>query len=151
MSKSEIFSLTQAFIEENTACTEALAELKKGTEIRIILEGSIECACFYDGKRARLEKRLATNPDVEFHVLSEAIRRLTTLPGDNMAELGIEICREILAGNIEIRVISGALAIATKGYLSIIIAAGPDFMSFLAKHGFSSINKITQTIRNLSK
>jgi hypothetical protein len=149
MPYEEAIELVRQFIEEKPACSQALAKLKKGVEIRVLLDGKDELAIFHDGEKGRMEVRAASSPDVEFTVNTAAVQRLHGLSGDNMAKLGIEVVREIASGNASVRVCGSIFGVLRNGYLSIIKEAGPDFTKFLASYGLSSINKVIGVIKRL--
>lgn len=149
MSFDEAIRITTEFVDTSPACEGALSHLKAGTEIRVMIEDRVECALFFSENRAVLEKRAANNPDVQFTLNLEAVRRLQTMPKDNMSALGIEICKEIVAQNISVSVCGNLMGVMRNGYITIIRHAGPDFMKFLAGHGFGSLTKIMGAIKKL--
>lgn len=128
---------------------EGLRHLKKGTEIRVIVADRHEAALFFDGQKAQLEERPARSPDVEFSLSPDAIAFLKDLPGEDLAEFGIEVVKQILAGTVKVRVCGSVLNVLTKGYLGIIKEAGPDFLRFLAQHGLTGVSKIAAFIKNM--
>ncbi len=150
MSENDLFLKTKKFIEEKPASAEAIKELSAKSEISIILESRIECAYFFqDGPR--LEQRKAKNPEVAIYVNSEAVRRLETISGDNMAETSVEILREVVAGNIKLSIVGSVTGLINHGYLKIITKAGPDFFAFLSQHGMTHLFKAMAYLRNIKK
>lgn len=149
MSKSELFQVTKMFIEEKPAVAEALMELRQGTSIALLLDGKLEAYCFYSDEKAHLVEGTAPQSDVLFEVSTEAMRQLAALPCDHLAETGIEIVRQIVAGNVKIQLTGPSKNILTKGYLNIIKKAGPDFLNFLAQYGLKNMFKIIATIKKL--
>ena len=149
MTESQIFLMTQNFIETKPAVTLALKELKNGTSLTLSLEEREDCHCFFDQKSARLIPGKGENSDVLFKINPEAVRRLSALPCETLSETGIEIVREVLAGNIQIQLLGSPKNILTNGYLKIISAAGPDFLNFLAQHGLKNIFKIISFIKSM--
>ena len=147
----ETFELVKKFLEEKPACSEALKYLKNGVEISVNIENNTPCSLFMDNGQARFERRAARNPDIEFVLFPEAIRRLADHPGDQMAPLGIEIIREIAIGQIKISVVSGVSQVLSRGYLKIIKAAGPDFAKVLTYHGLNSLTQIISFVKQLKR
>ena len=129
----------------------ALRKLKTGTEIRILVDRQNEFALFHDGTSARIEERAARAPDVEYAISLEALRVLELHPGDNMAQFGIAVLEQVLAGGVQIRVCGSVMAVISGGYLNIIIAAGPDFYAYLSQHGVQNIGKITALFTSLRR
>lgn len=151
MSENEFFLLTKKFIEEKPAVKEALRELRTGVSIEISLEDRLETHCFYKEGQCYLQQGKAPRSDVRFVVNAESVRRLSDMPCDNLAQTGIEIIREILAGHIQLQLIGSAKNILTDGYLGILRKAGPDLFSFLAEHGLKNIFKVMAFIKNMKK
>ena len=151
MTETELFAKTRDFITLKPACNEALSQLKKGKEIRLILDGKMECACFNTGTGAGIEQRPATNADVEFKINSEAVRRLAEIPGENLADTGVEVLREVLADNIEVKLVGSVKNVLTDGYVNIMRKAGPDFFAFLAQKGLTNIFKVIGYIKKMKK
>jgi hypothetical protein len=149
MTESQIFLMTQNFIETKPAVALALKELKMGTSLSLNLEDREDCHCFFDQKSVQLKPGKGENSDVLFKINAEAVRRLSSLPCETLSETGIEIVREVLTGNIKIQLLSKPQNILTNGYLKIITAAGPDFLNFLAQHGLKNIFKIISFIKSM--
>ena len=151
MSEKTSFQALFALVKNQPVFADGLQHLKKGREIRIIIDGTKECALFYSNGSPQLEERSAEKPDIEFQLHTEAIRRISASNPATMAEFGILVIKQILAQTIQIRVCTGLISIVQGGYLKIITAAGPEFLGFLAKHGLSNIGKIQGLIKSLKK
>lgn len=151
MSFNDAFQAAHNFFTTKTASKDALRHLKKGHEIRLLLDAREECALFFQAGQVVLEQRPCPVADVEFTIGPEAIRLLSTHAGESVAQLGIDIVKEVVAGNVKIRVCGSILRVLTGGYLGIITSGGPEFMGYLATHGLTSIGKITKLIRSLKK
>lgn len=149
MSQETAFDLAKEFFETKPAVRQALQHLETGVEIRVLLNDREEAALFYAVKQVHFEKRKAKNPDVQFILWPEALRRFDALPGENTGKLGIEIVKLIIAGHIKVSVVGSMWDIMGNGYLSVIKEAGPEFTGFLASHGLRGVGKILSTIRNL--
>ena len=145
------YNAFRELIQEQPCFNEAMALLKKGREIKILLDGQHECALFYSQSAAQLEYRKAQNADIEFHVHTEAVRSLAGNRPMNMAQFGIAVVKQILAGNAKVHVISGMMSVMGGGYFKIIKSAGPEFMGYLAQHGFKNIAKLQGLISSLRK
>lgn len=151
MSYETTYNAFRVLIQEQPCFSEALALLKKGREIRILLDGQHECALFYSQSAAQLEYRKAHSPDIEFHVHTEAVRSLSGHEPFNMAQFGIAVVKQILAGNAKVHVVSGIMSVLSGGYFKIVQSAGPEFMGYLAQHGFKNIAKLQGLISSLRK
>jgi hypothetical protein len=126
----------------------ALPLLKPGTEIALRFEDRIDFALFYKDGSSQVAERKA-RADLEFLISAEAVRILEQSAGDQMAQFGIEVMEQILAGRMKVRVTGSFWRVATGGYLQIILAAGPDLLSYLTTHGLSSSYKIIEYIKSL--
>lgn len=151
MSYEATYNAFKELIKNQTCFNEALSLLKKGREIRILLDGEHECALFYSQSSAQLEYRPAKNPDIEFHVYTEAIRALGSAEPLNMAQFGIAVVKQILAGQVKIVVVNGVFSVLSGGYLKIVKSAGPEFMGYLAQHGIKNLSKLQSLISSLKK
>lgn len=149
--RQNIFSVVQEFFLTKTSIKQALCQLKRGTEIAIVLEGRTPCALFYEGGNVKFEKRPAHDPDLVFTVFPEAARRLSTLEGENMTEMGVEICREIALGSIELDVNGSPTHLIRRGYIKILIEAGPDFLVYLKQSGLEGFSKVAELIQTVTK
>lgn len=151
MSYQEIITQINEQIQIQPVFNMALKHLEPGREIRLLIDHRLECALFFRNQRSQIELRAAANPDVEFSISTQALNVLLANKSPDLAEFGIEVIKQILLEQIRVKVCSSAWSILTGGYISIIKAAGPDFLQFLALHGISSLNKCVELIRNLKK
>ena len=151
MSYEEIFNKLKSFLEKKPASTHAIPLLDSQAEIRIVIDGQLECRLINNGGSPLLTQEPAKNPDVEFCVALESLRLLDHISGDNMTAFGIEVVKEVVAGNIKIKVCNGLSRLLSGGYLKIIKAAGPDFAQYLARYGFKGIGKIINLFKSLSR
>ena len=137
------------FMTSNEACIQAAKSLGNGVEIGILIEGELECAFYKSVNSAGFETRKAKDPDVIFQLNLTAIDVLCTLVEKNLGELGIEVLKQYLNGNVQIRVTGGFLGVMKNGYLSIVKDAGLPFAKFMAEHGVSNLSKIPELIKKL--
>lgn len=152
MSHRDLKSLTEKlelFLTQEAACKQAAKSLSSGTEIGIVISEYADCAFFNGPAGAALEARQARNPDVSFHLSPTAIDILCTKKGINLGELGVEVLRQYLAGEVKIKVHGSLFSIMKNGYIKIIMDAGVPFAKFLAEHGVGSLSKIPDIIKKL--
>lgn len=147
MSHSEALITLQKMAKKPVFST-ALALLKQGTELALKLDDRVEFALFWRDGEVHVEERSA-QADVEFSFTGEALRQLEANPGEQLAAFGIAVLEQIIAGQMKIRVRGSVWRLATGGYLQIILAAGPELLTFLAGHGLSSTKKILDLMRSL--
>ncbi|MCB0340883.1 MAG: hypothetical protein H6626_10660 [Pseudobdellovibrionaceae bacterium] len=149
MNYDEVFTQLKKFLESKPASTHAISKLSAGEEIQLIVDDHLNLALFNKAGQPLLEQRLANKPNVEFKLSTEAVRTLLAQPGDNMADFGIAVVKQIVEGEVKIRICGSVLAVLRKGYLKIILEAGPDFTKYLASRGLKGAGKITSLIKGL--
>jgi hypothetical protein len=139
----------KTFFETRQAAKQAMSAIQEGVEIGVIIGGSVECSLFRQGAQPTIVDRPAKNPDVVFHIKPESIYVLNCQTKDEIGDIGVNVLKEILAGNIQIKVPGRFLNIISRGYLDMIRQGGAPVMSFLAQHGLSSVSKIVGTIKKM--
>lgn len=150
---SDSFSTLKNFFETRSLCARALAHLKTGTEVGIIVGGQDVGALFFNSKTGlvNLDRRDAKKPDVIFEISADAVGRVTATSGDDIAGFGIAVLKEILNQHVHIRVVGSVFNIMTRGYIGVIGEGGTEFMKFLGQHGFSSLSKLPGLIKSMKK
>lgn len=151
MSADDAFNTMKAYFEGRPAARQALRYLKEGVEVGISIGGMIDCALFQREGAPVVEKRPAENPDVVFQIRPESIYVLNNQPSEDVGDIGIAILKEMLAGNISLRVTGGVFEIVRNGYLEIIREGGTRVSAWLATHGMTSVAKIITTIKSLQR
>ena len=127
----------------------SLKKLKKNKEISIIIGDNLNCAVYQSSGVPKVEQRAAVDPDVEFRIKPSSVDVITSNEGSDIGELGILVIKEVIAGQVQIKVPGSLFSIMKNGYLDIIRLGGSRFLGFLAQHGLSSFSKITSTIKKL--
>lgn len=148
---SEVFESLRNHMTTDAACVQAAQCLGKGVEIGIVLADTVDAAFFKNGSGAALEHRPAKNPDVIFRLSVSAADVLSSQSGLSLGHLGVEVLKQIVAGEIKIEVQGSLFSILKNGYLNIIKDAGAPFAQFLAEKGVSSLSKIPELIAKLKK
>lgn len=150
MSQKKAFDLTKDFIENNSLFTTALKYLDPNTEIRILLNFSEECALFVNTEGlAQIEMRSAKNPDVEFGLSLETVRKFNSFSQTELGSLAIDIIKEVIAGHITIKVCGPITNLLKKGYLALIKEAGPELKKILTQHGVKGFYGIVLLFKKL--
>lgn len=146
MTIEETFNLFKTYFQTELSCQEALSKLKPGVEIGVTIGDKINVALGYNENSVLVESRVAKNPDVIFNCKPESIYLLTESKGISVSNLGILISKEILAGNISVKVPGSLWGLATNGYLEMVKLGGAEFLSYLAQHGFSTYAQVMTLI-----
>lgn len=149
MNAETSFATLKNFFETRQAAKQALRALREGTEIGIVIGGAVECALFRRDEKPLIEARAAQNPDVVFHIRPETVDMLNSQTKDEIGDIGINVLKEILAGNIQIKVPGKFMNLLSRGYLDIIKQGGAPVGAFLARHGLASVSKIVSAIKQM--
>jgi hypothetical protein len=149
MTAEDAFQTLKRFFENRNAAKQAMSAIHENVEIGIVIGGSVECALYRSGENVVVEPRPARQPDVVFHIKPETVYVLATQTKDEIGETGVNILKEVLTGNIQIKVPGRFLNIISHGYLEMIRRGGVPVSTFLARHGLSSVSKIVGTIRRM--
>ncbi len=149
MSDQQAFESLRAFFEERPICASASDSLSQSVEIGVVINGNLECVFHKENGRPRFSQRPASKPDVVFHLNQNSIESLVNDKTGEIGELGINIVKSYLAGDIKIRVVGSMINLLTQGYLGVIKAGGISFAKFLASHGVNGLGKIKDVIQGL--
>lgn len=147
MAQSDVLEILKEIVRK-PVFTKALVHLKAPGELALVLDDRLEFALFLrDGESTIVERK--AQADVEFSFNAEALRILQAHPGEQLANFGIAVMEQIVAGQMRIRVRGSLWRLATGGYVQIILAAGPDLLKYLAQHGINNTSKIIDLMRSL--
>ncbi len=149
MSAQEAFETLKTFFETRRAAKQAMSAVKEGVEISVVIGETVDCALLRRGDEPVVEKRPAKQPDLVFHIKPESVYVLNNQTKDEIGEIGVNVLKEVLAGNIRISVPGKFLNILSRGYLDMLRQGGAPVMAFLARHGLTNVSKITSTIRKM--
>lgn len=150
MSAEEAFQTLKSFFETRQSARQAMGAIKEGIEISVVIGGTVDCALFRQGHQPVVEARAARNPDVVFQIRPESVYVLNQTK-DEIGDVGVNILKEVLAGNISVKVPGKFLNIISRGYLDMIRQGGAPVAGYLARHGFGSVPKIISTIKQMKK
>lgn len=137
------------FIETRAAVAQALRLLETGVEIGVVIGDSIDCTLFIRDGKPQLERRAARSPDVVFSMRPETVEVLSERTTDDIGEIGVTIMKEMLAGQLSVRVEANVLDLLRRGYLRVAAAGGPAVHAFLARHGVTNVSGIMNTIKKM--
>jgi hypothetical protein len=151
MSAEDAFQTLKSFFESRQAARQALSTIKEGVEIGIVIGDQVECALFRNGEQPVVEARPAQNPDVVFHIRPESVYVLSGRTKDEIGDIGVNIMKEVLAGNIQIRVPGRLMNLLNRGYLDMLRQGGAPVTAFLARHGLTNITKIVGTLKQMKR
>jgi hypothetical protein len=135
----ESFQTLKHFFETRRAAEQALRYLNPDVEIAITIGDSVECALFYQDGKPRLEQRAPKNADVLFSVKPETVVVLNERTKDDIADIATNVLKEMVAGNVSMKLLGNPLKLLKNGYLEMIKLSGANL----------SVPKILSAIKNL--
>jgi hypothetical protein len=151
MSADHAFDTLKDFFITRQASRQALRTLKEGVEISVVIDHSLECAVFRLGDDPQVERRAARSPDVEFHLRPETVYVLADQTKDEIGEIGIAIFKEVLAGNIQVRVPGQILNVVRNGYFEMMKQGGTPLASMMSRYGVGNVPKIISIIKGMRR
>jgi hypothetical protein len=143
------FLTLKSFIETRAAVMQALKHLENGVEIGIVIGNSVECTLMIQDERPRLERRPARGPDVTFSILPETVELLSERTNDDLADIGANLLKEMLAGNVSMRVETNVLDLLRRGYLRVAAAGSTAINALLERHNLTGVSEIMTTIKRM--
>ena len=149
MTAQDSFLTLKSFFESRHAARLAMSAIKEDVEIGIIIGGIVDCALFRHGEAPVVESRPARHPDVVFHIRPESVEVLSTQTKDQIGDIGVNVLKEVLAGNIRIEVPGRIWNLMSRGYLDMIKQGGAPVSAYLARNGFSSVTKIISILKKM--
>ncbi len=149
MTIEDAYIVVKDFLENKPACREAIGRLKAGTEIGIILDEQLDLTVTATDTGPLVERKKNQNADFLFFFNPQGVRKISNHPGDNLADIGIDLVKEVIIGNVRIIFVSNIWQVMQRGYVNIILHAGAPFMQFLAQYGFGNVKKIMGYIKSI--
>jgi hypothetical protein len=143
------FLTLKNFFETRAAVAKALGLLESGVEIGVVIGESIECALSIRDGKPQLERRPARSPDIVFSIRPETVELLNDRTRDDISDIAVNILKEMLAGDISVRVEANVLDLLRRGYLRVAALGGPTVSAFLARHGMTNVSNIMNTIKKM--
>jgi hypothetical protein len=123
--------------------------LESGVEIGVVIGDSIDCALTIRDGKPQLERRPARSPDLTFSVRPETVELLNDKTKDDLGDIAVNIMKEMLAGNVSMRVEANVLDLLRRGYLRVATSGGPAVQAFIARHGLASVSDIMSAIKKM--
>lgn len=155
MTPDSAFDLLKKFFTESRAARKALGKLRENVEIGIAIGDVVPCAVFRQGGEIRVEKRDAVKPDFVFSIQPATVvilaHYLDDPTKDEIGEIGLGIIKEMLGGNIHVRMPGSLISVLRSGYIDVISSGGAPVAKILGQIGFNSPAKILSLFKNLRR
>lgn len=149
--QADAFQLLKSFFLERRNTRAALGKLRESVEIEIVIGGMVRAAIFRRGTEIFVEKREALNPDFVFRIEPQTVSILAHQTPDEIAEIGLAIIKEMLAGSIRVEMRGGLISVLRNGYLELIASGGAPVMKLLTQIGLGSPTKIVELFRKIRR
>ena len=150
MTPDDAFLLLKNFFTERETPRLALANLRENLEVGVVIGDMVPCAIFRQGTAVIVEKRPALKPDFIFKLEPQTVTILAETD-DDIAEIGLAILKEILAGDVHLEMPGGLMSVLRGGYIDVITSGGAPVMKMLAQSGLTSPAKIVGFFRKLRR
>jgi hypothetical protein len=151
MTPDEAFLQLKSFFTEREAARVSLGKLRENVEIEIVIGGMVTCALFRQGADIRVEKRSAQKPDFIFRLEPQTVTILAHQTRDDIADIGLAIIKEMLAGSIKVEMPGGLMTVLRDGYIDVVFSGGAPITAKLGQIGLSSPLKIVDLFRSLRR
>lgn len=143
------FLTLKSFLESRSSVEKALRLLDPTVEIGIVIGDSIDCALMVRDGKPQLERRAAVTPDLVFSIRPETVELLNERTKDDAGDIAVNILKEMVAGNLSMRVEANVLDLLRRGYLRLVNHGGPAVSDFISKHGLANVSDIMSAIKKM--
>lgn len=131
----------------------ATRPLREGVQIAMEVDG--EAFTLVKKGNIQVESGTASDPDLSFTVPKASLEKLVAEKTHDIGEMGISIAKLMVerdpALKIGMKVHTGFLDLAFKGYLGVLALGGATLMGFLASQGLSGMGKIKEKLSKLKE
>ena len=107
-----------------------------------------------DADGARLVPGAAADPDLVFHFPPAAIERLAAVEGD-VGDFATTLFALLLDDDPEhrvgLRIVASFPRLVARGYVRLLLAAGPAVLQFGARHGVADLASLRRLVRDLRR
>ncbi len=97
---------------------------------------------------ARLLPGEARDPDFAFRFSPDSIEKLEAVEG-GIGEFAVALFEEIVDGSADLRIKAGFARLTMRGYVKLLLAAGPPVLAFGATHGIRTLGALRRFVSDL--
>jgi len=144
-------SVLSEFLKTDPAVIQTIACLSSSAEIAITVAGSQELRVRNRNGDVVVDYNVTKKPDFTFSATTSAIDILVSQKSLTPGQLGVQLAKQVVSREIQIKVHQGILKITSKGYLNILKLGGSEFFAELKSYGLTSPAKIIAILKNLKK
>lgn len=97
----------------------------------------------------RLRPGAGPDPDFVFRFSPTSIERLESVEGDDVADFAVALFSGIVDGDVDLRIVAGFGRLTQRGYVKLLLLAGPPVLAFGARHGIRTLGALRRFIAGL--
>lgn len=97
----------------------------------------------------RLDAGPSRDPDFALRFSPESIDALAAVEGD-IGAFAVALFEQIEAGRIDLRIHAGFARLARRGYVTLVLAAGPAVVAYGARHGIRGLGALRRLVGELA-
>lgn len=97
----------------------------------------------------RLLPGAAGDPDLVFRFSPESIGRLESVEG-GIGDFAVALFEQIVNQEVDLRIRAGFGRLVRRGYVKLLLAAGPPVLAFGASHGIRTLGALRRFVADLS-
>lgn len=112
------------------------------------LEGEAWRLVRYTDGTTRLEPGAAADPDLVFRFSPESIDALAGVEG-GVGEFAVALFEQIIDDAVDLRIRVGFVRLGRRGYVRLLLAAGPSVIAFGARHGIRTLGALRKFVADL--
>ena len=107
-----------------------------------------------EGRETRLVEGDTPDPDFVFHFAPDAVEQLAAVrggTGDFAVVLFDQILAGAAAGGVDLRILAPFRALVRRGYLRLLLVAGPKVILYGAAHGVRGLTDLRRVVRRVRR
>jgi hypothetical protein len=149
MNAENAFATLKDFCENRLSPRQALACLREGAEISVVIGESVHCAIYRKGQLPVIEQRQAQDPDLVFRLPPKSVHFLCRQTPDELSKIGVNLLTEVMRGRVRVQIPAKIMRLISNGYLDLLRKGGAPVMAHLAQHGIGSVPKFVGAIKRM--
>ena len=136
-------------LREHPAWVAAAGHLRASATCTVYFSGGLEPWHLVqrDGE-TRLLPGASADPDFVFRFTPAAIERLEAVDG-GIGDFAVALFSLIVDGEVGFRIVAGFPRLAMRGYVKLLIAAGPSVLAFGATHGVLTTGALRRLVAQM--
>ena len=138
------------FFETAPVARRATRPLSRGARVALLLEGGPACFDMESGV-PRVEAGPCPDPDFTLEMPPEAVRRMSSLPGDDAGEFGVAFFGLVVSRDpalrVRVRIDAPTSRLLANGYLGVLASGGLRVAWWLLKKGVRNPRAAIERLR----